>query len=304
MYIFETIMVKKISYIALFLKCLLVLGQNYTPMLDTQNEWHITSCYGGCITDIYYTNGDTLVNNKMHKILDGYHYISRTFLLHENIEEKKVFLTRISPNRLDQYLLYNFNLEEGDTFEMKNPITPYPAEGGLFVLDSIRNVEIWSGATRKHFYFSPHETNQISTQNAIWVEGVGSLSIINAPGGHPDINEVGLLSCFFKNGELFYSNLTPEVPVCESTILSLSENKEREIIVYYPENDESICYLKNTEYVTKIELFDLNGRKLASFKNNNQDEMRLDLQILSNGIYNLKLFFDSRQQQVKIMKSH
>ena len=225
-------MIKKITRFCLFLSCFTLLGQAYVPLLDTQNEWHFTSCYEGCITDVYYTSGDTLVNNKTHKILDGYHYISRTFLLHENVEEKKVSLTRISPNRIDEYLLYDFGLEEGDTFEMKNPITPFPEEGGLFILDSIRNTIIWPGTTRKHFYFSPHETNLISTQNVIWVEGVGSLSMINAPGGHPDINEVGLLNCFFKNAELFYSNLTPEVTVCEPTILSLSENKEPKVVIY------------------------------------------------------------------------
>lgn len=296
-------MLKKIIGIGFFFKCFSLLGQAYVPLLDTQNEWHHTSCYGDCITDIYYTNGDTLVNNKMHKILDGYHYISRTFLLHENVEEKKVSLTRISPNRIDEYLLYDFGLEEGDTFEMKNPITPFPEEGGLFVLDSIRNVEIWSGTTRKHFYFSPHETNQISTQNAIWVEGVGSLSIINAPGGYPDINNVGILSCFFKNATVFYSNLTEEVTVCESTILSLSENNKQEVIVYYPQNNKSVCFIRNIENVKDIELFDLDGRKLASFQNQYQNEIQLDLHCFSNGIYILKLVNGKEEAYFKILKS-
>lgn len=295
---------KKIIFFYYILSCLPLFGQTYIPLLDTQNEWHFTSCYEGCITDIYYTNGDTLVNNKMHKILDGYHYISRTFLLHEDLEEKKVSLTKISPTRIDEYLIYDFGLEEGATFEMKNPITPFPEEGGLFVLDSIRNVEIWLGTTRKHFYFSPHESNTISNQNAIWVEGVGSLSMINAPGGHPDINNVGLLNCFFKNSELFYSNLTPEVTVCEPTILSLSENKYREVIVYYPENDKSVCFIKNTENVKKIQLFDLNGRKLTEFENHDQNEITIDLQSFSNGIYSLRLFYNDGEKLVKIMKSN
>jgi hypothetical protein len=296
-------MSKKITFFYFILSTLPFFGQAYIPMLNTQNEWHFTSCYEGCITDIYYTDGDTLVNNKMHKILDGYHYISRTFLLYEDVEQKKVSLTRISPNRIDEYVLYDFGLEEGDTFDMKNPITPFPEEGGLFVLDSIRNVEIWPGTSRKHFYFSPHESNTISSQNAIWVEGVGSLSMINAPGGHPDINNVGLLNCFFKNTELFYSNLTPEVTVCEPTILSLSENKKQEVIVYFPENDKSICYIKNIENIKKIELFDLNGRKLAAFQSQYQNEIRLDLNSFSNGIYLLKLI-SNEDKYLKILKTN
>lgn len=286
----------------MFLSCFTLLGQTYVPLLDTQNEWHFTSCYEGCITDVYYTNGDTLVNNKTHKILDGYHYISRTFLLHEDIEEKKILLTKISSNRIDEYLLYDFGLEEGDTFEMKNPFTPFPEEGGLFVLDSIRNTIIWAGTTRKHFYFSPHETNQISTQNVIWVEGVGSLSMINAPGGHPDINEVGLLNCFFKDAELFYSNLTPEVTVCEPTILSLSENKKPEVVIYYPKNNKSSCFIRNTEKIKRVELFDFNGRRLTDFQVFCQNEIRLDLDTVSNGVYNIILHYDGGSKPLKIIK--
>lgn len=284
------------------MSCFTLLGQTYVPLLDTQNEWHFTSCYEGCITDVYYTNGDTLVNNKTHKILDGYHYISRTFLLHEDIEEKKILLTKISSNRIDEYLLYDFGLEEGDTFEMKNPFTPFPEEGGLFVLDSIRNTIIWAGTTRKHFYFSPHETNQISTQNVIWVEGVGSLSMINAPGGHPDINEVGLLNCFFKDAELFYSNLTPEVTVCEPTILSLSENKKPEVVIYYPKNNKSSCFIRNTEKIKRVELFDFNGRRLTDFQVFCQNEIRLDLDTVSNGVYNIILHYDGGSKPLKIIK--
>lgn len=295
-------MIKKITRFCLFLSCFTLLGQTYVPLLDTQNEWHFTSCYEGCITDVYYTNGDTLVNNKTHKILDGYHYISRTFLLHEDVEEKKISLTRISPNRIDEYLLYDFGLEEGDTFEMKNPLTPFPEEGGLFVLDSIRNIIIWPGTARKHFYFSPHETNQISTQNVIWAEGVGSFSMINAPGGHPDINEVGLLSCFFKNVELFYSNLTPEVTVCEPTILSLSESKKPEVVIYYPENNKSSCFIRNTEKIKRVELFDLNGRKLTDFQVFCQNEIQLNLDTISNGFYNIILHYDGGKKPLKIIK--
>ena len=63
---------KKILLLFL-LSCMNMFGQAYIPLLDNQNEWHFTNCYEGCLTDIYYTNGDTIVNNKTHKILDGFH---------------------------------------------------------------------------------------------------------------------------------------------------------------------------------------------------------------------------------------
>ena len=30
-------------------------------MLDNINEWHFTTCFSGCLTDAYYTDGDTIV---------------------------------------------------------------------------------------------------------------------------------------------------------------------------------------------------------------------------------------------------
>jgi hypothetical protein len=130
------------------------------------------------------------------------------------------------------------------------------------------------------------------------VEGVGSLSMINAPGGYPDINGVGLLNCFFKNGTLFYSDLTPEVTVCEPTILSNPKNIQLEIVVYFPENDKSVCHLKNTEEVNAVELFDLNGRKLAVFENHQQTDMRLDLNAFSKGMYLFKILFNRFEKHI------
>ena len=56
-------------------------GQDYKPLLDNTNEWHVTNCYFGCLTDVYFTDGDTLVEGNNYKVLDGFHYISRSFLL-------------------------------------------------------------------------------------------------------------------------------------------------------------------------------------------------------------------------------
>lgn len=54
-------------------------AQEYVPMLNGTNEWKVTNCFFGCITDTYFTDGDTLVDGLNYKILDGYHYISRSF---------------------------------------------------------------------------------------------------------------------------------------------------------------------------------------------------------------------------------
>ena len=68
-------------------------GQSYQEMLNHDIEWQLTSCNNGCITDVYFTDGDTLYNGFNYKILNGYHYISKTFWLREHINDQKVFLS-------------------------------------------------------------------------------------------------------------------------------------------------------------------------------------------------------------------
>lgn len=238
-------------------------SQEYTPMLDDFNEWHFTTCYFGCLTDIYFTDGDTLVDGIPHKILDGFHYISRTFLLREEIGERRVYLTLANTSGNSEYLLYDFSLEEGDSFEMLNPITPFPPNGGMFILDSIRLRTLIDGNDYRHFYFSPSPTNTISDNNAIWIEGLGSLSLINAPGGEPDINNVGNLSCFFKNGDPFYTNLD-SIDAC-NPVLSIFDITQPMDEIQFRYGEQANTYIfQGTKAVQWYGIYDITGKKLLS----------------------------------------
>lgn len=264
------------------------MAQPYTPLLDHFNEWQLTNCFFGCVTDVYYTDGDTIVNGQTHKILDGYHYISRTFLLREEVASKKVYLTRINPGGIDEYLLYDFSVQEGDSINMLNPVTPFPSDGGYFILDSIISRELADGNLYRHFYFSPTPSNTVSSEDATWVEGVGSLSMINAPGGHPDINAVGHLSCFFKNGEIFYSNLD-SIDNCKPVHLGLSNKQSLSKIVLYTPHNSTICVLKNTIDVTQLEVFDINGKKIQQlFNTKKTNTLTFETSGFKKGLYILK----------------
>ncbi len=264
-----------------------VYAQEYVPMLDNLNEWKFTTCNSGCITDTYFTDGDTLVNGMNFKILDGYHYISRTFLLREVVAEKKVYLKIFLPNRVEDYLLYDFSLEEGDTFEMFNPITPFPAEGGLFRLDSIRSRTSADNNMYRHFYFSPTPGNTISTQNAVWIEGVGSLSILTAPGGDPDFDNVGHLSCSFKNGTRVYENLE-EIAACSPSILNIDAviSPLEGVFIYVK---EETVVVENASEIEKVVIYSISGKKVLEKQlNNNNGHMVLQTGHIKKGLYILK----------------
>ncbi|NND63582.1 MAG: T9SS type A sorting domain-containing protein [Flavobacteriaceae bacterium] len=272
--------------------CLLLLvgfaemnSQDYSPLLSDFNEWQLTTCYFGCITDVYYTNGDTIVDSKQYKVLDGFHYISRTFLLREEVSNKQVYLTRvIDENSWEEFLLYDFSLEVGDSIEMMNPITPFPANGGYFTVDSIISRELNDGNEYDHFYFSPSPSNQTSTNNAKWIEGIGSMSIINAPGGDPDINGAGHLSCYFKDGVSVYSNLD-SISSCEAflDIPKLYKPKLELKAVYNAAQNELL--IRSSTKLKFIDLYDIRGRRVKSQANFNSTFVGIDTSSLQQGNY-------------------
>jgi len=270
-------------------------SQSYLPLLDQSNQWHFTGCNFGCITDIYYTDGDTLVNGYSHKILDGYHFISRTFLLREDVSEKKVFLTKIDVSSIREYLLYDFSLEEGATINMINPISPFPQNGGSFVLDSIRQKPLVNDIDYNHFYFSPTSTNTISSEKVVWIEGIGSKSLINAPGRYANINEAGQLSCFFKNTTLVYSQLD-SISTCNYQTLSVnvfafSNSKIRK------SDKLNHFYITNSIEISRIEIYNSLGENLNSsdFKNNAKIEFSLDH--YAKGIYFIIIFDENNRRK-------
>ncbi|GEQ86289.1 hypothetical protein ULMS_17970 [Patiriisocius marinistellae] len=262
-------------------------AQEYTPLLDDVNEWKFTTCFmGDCINDVYFTNGDTLVNNKNYKVLDGYHYISRSFLLREEVVEKKVFLLTIINEAQREYLLYNFSMEIGDEIEMLNPITPFPESGGMYTLTNIESLPLVDGANYNHYYLSPSPNNTTSSWDAVWVEGLGSLSIITAPGGAPNFDGVGELSCFFKNEDLFYSNLE-RVPDCE-TQLGVDENSS--IYNFKFISEENNLKIINTIGISKILLYTIEGKLILTSLNESNDPIKLlDTTNYSSGVYIVKL---------------
>lgn len=271
------------NYIFLFIFFIYISShcQTYKPLLDNSNQWNFTTCNFGCLTDIYYTDGDTIVNNLNYKILDGFHFISRTFLLRESVADKKVFLTKINENSISEYLLYDFSLQEGDFMEMTNPISPFPLHGGQFVLDSIRTKPLLNNVGYKHFYFSPSSTNQVSNYPVVWVEGIGSKSLINAPGGFPDSNGVGELSCFFKNQNLVYTQSQNNV---DCTLLNIKAHDIDSIKISIT-NQKNVFSISDLEKITSITIYDFCGKNTNYTLNDFKKNKTLNLNNLKAGLY-------------------
>lgn len=279
------------------------IAQPYKPLLDDLNEWHFTTCYSGCNTSVYYTNGDTIVDGMSYKVLDAYHYISRTLLLREDVDAKEVYLLQVLPDNTKSFLLYDFKKTEGDTMELLNPMSPFIERPGNFILDSIRLKPLEDGEVYRHFYWSPTEDNDLPDSYPVWVEGVGSLSLINAPGGAPDFNGVGQLSCFFKNGTAFYTNMDSITTCVPEHFLKISELSLDHEISFVPNPTTGIINW-NTNEIQSVVISDLNGKQLIEVKFDVQTT-QMDLNALPDGIYLAALMLNngnSIQKRIVLIK--
>ena len=290
-------MKKSLCILLLFLSNL-ALCQEYKPLLDTYNQWSVRYCFSGCSTDIYYTNGDTIVDAMNYKVLDGYHYISRGFLLREDVTEKKVYLKTILPSGIREYLLYDFSLEVGDSINIKNPASPFIEDAGYYKVDAITLLPLVDSNLYRHFYLSPAASNTISENDAIWVEGVGSLSLINAPGGDPDVNSVGRVACMFKDGVSFYADLDI-IEDCEDIILdkplfqpTINNSKIINALVV---NEFSVI---NIEPFFALAIYNLNGQLLQQINLNNQNTVTLNLSSYKPAMYLIVLKSQEATHQV------
>ena len=196
---------KKLLLLLLCVPLMTLSQQTYNEMLNHDIEWQLTSCNNGCITDVYFIDGDTIYNGYNYFILNGYHFISKTFWLREDIQNQTVYMSLVKNNIRKEVLLYDFALEIGDSINISNPMSPFVTNPGYYIVDSLGSLELQNGLYYEVFYLSSSSVN--INESAVWIEGIGSLSLINAPGGTPNVNGPGKLSCYFNKGNLVYSQL-------------------------------------------------------------------------------------------------
>lgn len=287
------------AFIFFFSASLIIQAQSYRPLLDDFNEWRFTYCYlGNCSDDTYYTDGDLQFGGYEYKILDGYHFISRTIWLREDTTTQKFYLSyAVAQNGRREYLLYDFALQVGDSIDMKNPLSPFPLNAGFYTLDSILMDQLEDGNYYRHYYLSPSASNTVSSNSAEWIEGVGSLSLINAPSGSPDLNGVGKLSCFFKSTVLFYSNLD-SITACIPTIFSTINKEENSVdpIRVYPTFVDKQCHISGIKQMTDLAVYSTDGTLVLQQSLNNTDEIDLPFDQFYAGIYFLVLSDDKKRQ--------
>ena len=264
-------------------------AQAYVQTLNQYAEWHVTNCNSGCATDKYYTIGDTLINSFHYKFLDLFHY-NKNFVIREDTISRKIYMRLLAdPVPAKEYLLYDFSLQVNDTISIQNPGSPYPKYAGPFILDSIK-VKPLVNKNHRYFYLHSLDTIVSITKTTIWIEGVGSLSLINTPGALPQINGIGQLSCYFYNGINEYSNLD-SIANCNTIYpLGITENTEaNEYHIKQNYDTKKIQITSLKDEIKSVRIYNIEGKILFDQENIMENKIEIDLQLFNTGVFLLKI---------------
>jgi hypothetical protein len=263
-------------------------AQTYKKLLEQDNSWFVTSCFSGCNTDGYWTEEDTLIGGEVFRFLNGYHY-NRNMCIREDTTNRQVFFWTSLDNKV--VMIYDFSLNVGDTFEIANPISPLPSYQGSFQVDSIVLRNVLDGP-RRHFYLSKIG----GTDQTLWVEGIGSLALINTPGGLPNLNGAGELSCFFQNGQQVYEADSLPGDPCDSSLVyitSIQEYPQFDFKLYpNPSQGQMNIDLIKVQNNIQINIIDLLGRSIKQYSFVSTQNISLDLSPLK-GLYVLEISLDN-----------
>ncbi len=276
-------------------------SQSYIPMLDSHSEWHVTNCFFGCLTDKYYTIGDTTFKGHSYKFLDLFHYM-KNFVIREDTTLQRIYMRILnSPADTGEFLLYDFKLAVNDTMVLSNPGSPFPQNPGKFVLDSIKPKFLITKSHR-HFYLHSLDTITSEVKNTIWVEGIGSLCLINTPGAPPKITGVGQLSCFFSSGIQQYQNIdsiSSCLPVYPLSIGEKTDYKASLKILPNPTSNRLQIISNEFDFEgLKIKIINLLGGCVIE----KEYSKFIDISTLSEGVYFINFYRGEKLYSAKFIK--
>ena len=236
-----------------FLSISLLVGQVEFPTLNA--HW----CYNG-YTELSFDPWTYCISPSVLVELNGKTYSKITYFPHPNDSEEKEILYRgedrkfyvIPQDSIDEILIYDFDLEVGDTFVATWGWQIWGDESlEVYDVDSIVTVD---GVTRKRI-----SLGNVSSSGT-WIEGIGSQNWIFVYPGYSGWLDAGYdVTCHFQNEEGIYSHFGS---FCDfDLVTNTKETKISTTFDLYPNPTSSILNINFKDLkVNKMKIIDLSGR--------------------------------------------
>ncbi len=258
-------------------------SQPYESMFGSTSTMWIIKWYnldfGG--NDTIVVEKDTLAYGyNWKKIIktNSYGFFESGALLREDTLIGKVWYRPLEPGWDTTYLAFDFDLEEGDTFDLSSNYDPWLTS---VIVDSTDITD-----TGKRIRFNSFIEQG---ENITFIEGVGGNQ------GPIYKESSGLLQpyllCAYKDGVQTYSNISYEGNCSPPTSINLIEPATA--IEVYPNPVEDILHIKNVSEIDfeKVEIYDALGRKVST----EWYHTTINFNGLLPGLYYIRLIASKRQ---------
>jgi len=270
-------------------------AQYNTELIDTTKLW--SSWRGGSwlppdyrISSYHKFQGDTVINQisykKIWESLDEpqLNWELKGFI--HSDENESIYVRDLFDN---EGLIYNFNVQVGDTFTLYNPFN----EGLVFevlIAEKDSTFIIPANQFRKRIKL---QGNDIWAGEEYWIEGIGSSAGILMSGA--DIVQLTGWAmydplCQWENDTLVYSN--PEYNSCFITVSTPEIELESPKITIHPnplvyKSTITINGIQAKNYT--IEIFDISGIKVLDYHIQADEKIVINKEMLEPGLYLINL---------------
>ncbi|MBT8275076.1 MAG: T9SS type A sorting domain-containing protein [Bacteroidia bacterium] len=261
-------------------------AQPYLPMLLEDHVWNTdfySDPFGGgpiqIISAENYVAGETIINNMSYKsvYIDG---VEGSCL----VREDGGIVYRYDMDTSQEYIIYDFTLDVGDTFIIPQvmynsfcaSIEFYNGWDEMTVTD--RTTEFIAGVNRVVVSFDYVSEFGIDCK---WIEGIGSNLGFDPVG---DIIDIGsrYLVCFTKNGTTYFFN---NATACDNTMLSVPQHLKNQVVLHpNPVQDISILQLPSELNINSLRIYNITG-KLISEENLANDYVTINAMNYPSGLY-------------------
>jgi len=279
-----------------------VRGQQYVPLVDTNKVWSVFDVYRTLYLKI---GGDTIIDSKqykkMYRTTDTLQIMWNRYAEGIREEDKRIYVKFDS----DERMLYDFNIEVGDTFFTTIEYYPHCQ----MVVSSIDSVELENNEFRRRIVFS-YESNTPNVSCGLannlddeeWIEGIGSkrglLSFFLYYASLP-ADYLEALLCFHENDTLKYIN--SNIPVCYLAGNTQEYDKSQNIKVY-PNPFSDYLTLEFEDFTFNhctILLYNTLGVEVQRIDNITQNRVVIQRNNLPQGFYFLRVICDNKNLGVR-----
>ncbi|MBR1775223.1 MAG: T9SS type A sorting domain-containing protein [Bacteroidales bacterium] len=245
-------------------------------IVDSTKVWHDGLIYPGGISTFTFQFGeDTIYNDRTYKqlIASSHYYVSYSLLFRE--DSNRVYFVNLGWKDSKEYLIYDFNLEVGDTVTIRGLTQISFWEDTFYEVKSTDTIII-NGTPLKHLILIDKYNRELE-----WIEGIGSLSgLLHRDGSWVDGATHELL-CFSQDGEVLYQSYTAK-QYNECFIEAALDEIDNYDVSIFPNPTENKVYITTPRPMFVI-ISNTEGRKL--FRKNLNTSDTLDLTNLKSGVY-------------------